>query len=275
MKAFYVFDTFEEGLLYVISLGYDTDTVGAVYGQLAGAYYGYSKIDNQYTERLYQHDTIYNLAEKLYKLSITDNKTQVKNINIHILVGDITTANTEAIVNAANYRLLGGGGVDGAIHKAGGNEILKECKLLRETRYPKGLPVGEAVITTAGKMKAKYIIHTVGPKYRSDLNPQQSLTSCYKNSLLLADKYKCASIAFPAIATGVYGYPKEEAAKIAYETLNELGTKCKYVKDIVHVFYSKEDSEYLKGLLDSQKHYLNMNKSRTSFMASPTLINTP
>jgi O-acetyl-ADP-ribose deacetylase (regulator of RNase III) len=96
-------------------------------------------------------------------------------------------------------------------------------------------------------MKAKYILHTVGPKYKGDPTPEESLTSCYRNSLLLADKYKCSSIAFPAIATGIYGYPKDEAAKIAYETINQVLNECKYLKDVVFVFYSKEDARYLEN----------------------------
>lgn len=247
LMAFYKYDNFEDGLLHVISIGDDTDTVGAVYGQLAGAYYGYGVIDKKYKIELQQHDMIYSIAEKLYTLSNTILEEKgISNVKFHILVGDITTINTDAIVNAANYRLLGGGGVDGAIHKAGGSEILKECKYLRQTQYPDGLHVGEAVITTAGKMKAKYVIHTVGPKYRSDQNPKEHLKSCYRNSLLLADKYKCKSIAFPAIATGVYGYPKDEAAEIAYSTLKEVAKQCKYIKDIVFVFFSREDTVYLE-----------------------------
>jgi len=249
LMAFYKFETFEEGLLYVVSLGEDTDTVGAVYGQLAGAFYGYESINKKYKIQLQKHDIIYNITEKLYSLSNSDYEVKSNDMNFHILVGDITTINTEVIVNAANFRLLGGGGVDGAIHKAGGDKILGECKDIRKTTYPNGLPVGEAAITTAGNMKAKYVIHTVGPQYKFDENPKQSLVSCYRNSLLLADKYKCASIAFPAIATGIYGYPKEEAADIAYETVNHLMNECEYIKDIVFVFYSKDDAVYLENKL--------------------------
>jgi len=166
--------------------------------------------------------------------------------NIHILIGDITTVNTDAIVNAANYRLLGGGGVDGAIHRAGGPKILEECKQLRATEFPDGLPVGQAVITTAGNLKAKYVIHTVGPQYRFDEDPSKHLKDCYTNSFLLADQYSCSSIAFPSIATGVYAYPKEEAAKIAYETIASLLSESKYVKNILFVFYSNEDANIFK-----------------------------
>lgn len=174
-------------------------------------------------------------------------KTQSKN-NIHILIGDITTVNTDAIVNPANSSLLGGGGADGAIHKAGGKEILKECEFLRENHYPDGLPTGEAVITTAGNMKAKYVIHTVGPQYRFDNNPQEHLQSCYRKSFLLAEKYKCKSISFSSIATGVYAYPKEEAAKIAYETISALLPDAQYIKDVVFVFYSKKDADIFRSL---------------------------
>ena len=167
-------------------------------------------------------------------------------MNIHILTGDITTINTDVIVNAANLRLLGGGGVDGAIHKAGGEEILKECKSIRKNKYPDGLPVGEAVITTAGNMKAKYIIHTVGPQYTSDLHPKESLESCYRKAIQLADSKKCKSIAFPAIATGIYGYPKAEAALIAYNTVLNTLKNSTYLKDVVFVFFSEKDTIVFK-----------------------------
>ncbi len=120
-------------------------------------------------------------------------------------------------------------------------KILEECKNIRNTTHTDGLSVGDAVITTAGDLKAKYIIHTVGPQYRSDPNPEQSLIACYKSSLLLADKHQCASIAFPAIATGIYGYPIEKASKIAYETVSKLFEECQFIKDVVFVFFSQKD----------------------------------
>ena len=101
-------------------------------------------------------------------------------------------------------------------------------------------------------MKAKYVIHTVGPQYKSDDNPKQSLKSCYRNSLLLADQYKCKSIAFPAIATGIYDYPKEEASDIAYETVVQVLNECKYIKEVVFVFYSKDDAIYLNKMLNKE-----------------------
>jgi len=140
--------------------------------------------------------------------------------NIKIKVGDITKEKVCAIVNAANSSLMGGGGVDGAIHRAGGAAILEACKEIRQDRYPKGLPTGQAVATTAGKMEAAYVIHTVGPVYpgcRSEC--ERLLADCYINSLKVALQFGCKDIVFPAISTGIYGYPKEQAARIAYTSV--------------------------------------------------------
>ena len=137
--------------------------------------------------------------------------------------GDITQEDVDAIVNAANWTLFGGGGVDGAIHKAGGPAILEECRLIRETQYPDGLPTGQAVITTGGSLIAKHVIHTVGPIFgRHDGREPELLAACYRNSVGLALEHRLSSIAFPAISTGVYGYPKQEAAKVVASTLNKL-----------------------------------------------------
>lgn len=248
LMAFYRFNTFEDGLLNIVSLGYDTDTVGAVYGQLAGAFYGYDNIPHRWRISLMKHDVIYNIAENISKkISNEISTNDLLQNRIHILVGDLTTINADVIVNTANYRLLGGGGVDGAIHKAGGSKILEECKFLRDTRYPNGLPIGEAVITSGGNLKATYVIHTVGPKYKFDENPQQQLKNCYINSFLLADKYKCKSIAFPSISTGVYDYPKEEASEIAYKVISNLLPKTIYIKDVIFVFYSQKDADILQS----------------------------
>ena len=131
-------------------------------------------------------------------------------------VGDITREAVDAIVNAANSSLLGGGGVDGAIHRAGGPEILDACRTLRTTDYPDGLATGEAVITTGGRLAAKYVIHTVGPIYgRHGGEEAKLLARCYENSIALAVKHGLATIAFPAISTGVYGYPKDEAKRVS------------------------------------------------------------
>ena len=130
--------------------------------------------------------------------------------------GDITKEAVDAIVNAANSSLLGGGGVDGAIHRAGGPEILEACRTLRTTEYPDGLPTGEAVITTGGRLPAKYVIHTVGPIYgRHDGEDAKLLARCYENCIALAVKHGLGTIAFPAISTGVYGYPKDEAKRVS------------------------------------------------------------
>lgn len=143
--------------------------------------------------------------------------------NINIKIADITKEDVCAVVNAANSSLLGGGGVDGAIHRAGGEQILSECKELRASSYPDGLPTGEATPTTAGRMRAKYVIHTVGPIYATCNNRcEELLRNCYKNSLEVAKELECHSISFPAISTGIYDYPKDEAAKIAYEAVKSF-----------------------------------------------------
>src|SRR5919198_3227260 len=128
------------------------------------------------------------------------------NGRVVVKTGDITKENVDAVVNAANGTLMGGGGVDGAIHRAGGPEIKKECEEIRRTRYPDGLPTGQAVMTTAGKMPAKHVIHTVGPVYGSGGKGKADLlAACYRNSLKLAADNRLKTIAFPAISTGVYG----------------------------------------------------------------------
>lgn len=140
---------------------------------------------------------------------------------IIIKTGDITKENVCAIVNAANSSLLGGGGVDGAIHRAGGPQILEACKKIRKEKYPDGLPTGDAVATTAGNLPANYVIHTVGPIYHQcGESCEALLSSCYTQSLKVAVELGCKDVAFPAISTGIYGYPKEKAARIAYEAVN-------------------------------------------------------
>lgn len=137
--------------------------------------------------------------------------------------GDIIKEAVDAIVNAANSTLLGGGGVDGAIHAAGGPAIYDECKKLRETLFPDGLPTGQAVITTAGDLPAKHVIHTVGPIYgRHEGKESELLADCYRNSVDVAVKNGLESIAFPSISTGIYGYPKHLAAGIVSTTVSEI-----------------------------------------------------
>lgn len=161
-----------------------------------------------------------------------------------IETGDITKKQVDAIVNAANSSLMGGGGVDGAIHRAGGKSILAECKQIRDHTYPDGLPVGEVVHTGAGNLPVQYIIHTVGPIwYGGGRGEPELLHNAYENSLLLAGKLGAASIAFPAISTGVFGYPKEEAAIIVYNTIKEYIQKHEIPENVYLVFFNKVDAD--------------------------------
>ena len=138
------------------------------------------------------------------------------NSRVHIEQGDITTYAVDAIVNAANSQLAGGGGVDGAIHRAGGSAIKEACRELRRTKYPEGLPTGEVAATPGGNLPARHVIHAVGPIYGSHAGREaELLAACYRNALELAADNGWSSIAFPAISTGVYGYPREEAALVA------------------------------------------------------------
>jgi O-acetyl-ADP-ribose deacetylase (regulator of RNase III) len=138
---------------------------------------------------------------------------------------DITRLEVDAIVNAANQSLLGGGGVDGAIHRAGGPAILVACRALRASRYGGGLPTGEAVATTAGNLPALWVIHTVGPVYAHSADPAADLRACHVNALAVADEVGVESVAFPAISCGVYGYPPAEAAPVAVEAVRRADTK--------------------------------------------------
>ena len=132
-------------------------------------------------------------------------------MRIELLQGDITAQDVDAIVNAANSSLLGGGGVDGAIHRGGGPAILEECRALRATRYPDGLPSGDAVATTAGNLAARWVIHTVGPVYDPGRDQSATLRSCYTRSVAVADELGAATVAFPLISAGAYGWPLEDA----------------------------------------------------------------
>lgn len=162
---------------------------------------------------------------------------------VTILVGDITKQQVDAVVNAANSTLMGGGGVDGAIHYAGGPQILEECKELRRTRYPQGLPTGEAVITNAGNLTARYVIHTVGPiKGRSGNQDADLLAACYRNCLSLAVEHDLRTIAFPSISTGAYGYPREEAALVSSQTIANFLSMDRLLKEVRLVFYSRGDA---------------------------------
>ena len=140
-------------------------------------------------------------------------------MNVTLVRGDITAERVDAIVNAANSSLLGGGGVDGAIHRAGGPEILDECRALRASRYGRGLPTGQAVATTAGRLAARWVIHTVGPVWSAAEDRSGLLRDCYANSLTVADELGAASVAFPLISAGLYGWPADDAVRQALTVL--------------------------------------------------------
>lgn len=164
---------------------------------------------------------------------------------LSMVQGDITTLTVDAIVNAANSTLLGGGGVDGAIHRAGGPAILKECKAIG------GCPAGEARITTAGTLPCKKVIHTVGPIYKDGQhNEPQLLYSAYDHSLKLAEEYGLKTIAFPAISTGVYGYPKDQAADIAIQAVADFIKTSDSIEEVIFVLFSGEDYEIYREKLN-------------------------
>ena len=159
-------------------------------------------------------------------------------------MGDITRQSVDALVNAANSSLMGGGGVDGAIHLAGGSAILDECREIRRTRYPQGLPTGEAVITTGGLLRARHVIHTVGPVYgRHDGREAELLAACYRNALALAVRHSLTSLAFPAISTGVFKYPQDEAARVSSEAIKGFMENDDKLKDVRLVFFKPHDAE--------------------------------
>jgi O-acetyl-ADP-ribose deacetylase (regulator of RNase III) len=173
-----------------------------------------------------------------------DNKAQFLSGRVTVVVGDITRQDVEAMVNAANSSLLGGGGVDGAIHRAGGPAILEECREIRRTRFPQGLPTGEAVVTKGGNLQALYVIHTVGPIYGEDSGREaELLANCYYNSLALAVEKNVTSVAFPSIATGVYGYPRDEAAQVSSRTIEKFLANDLQLKEVRLVFFQSADAE--------------------------------
>jgi O-acetyl-ADP-ribose deacetylase (regulator of RNase III) len=154
-------------------------------------------------------------------------------MDITLSRGDITEAAVDAVVNAANSSLLGGGGVDGAIHRRGGGTILAECKQLRADRCPDGLPTGQAVATTAGELPARWVIHTVGPVYAKKEDRSDLLASCYRESLRVAGELGAVSVAFPAVSAGVYGWPMDDAARIAVRTVRETPSSVDEVRFVL------------------------------------------
>ena len=166
---------------------------------------------------------------------------------IQVIFGDITKVKADAIVNAANSSLLGGGGVDGAIHRAGGKEILEECRLIG------GCRTGRAVVTTAGKLPARYVIHTVGPIWNGGENDEaQKLADCYTNSLKLAITKECKTIAFPNISTGIYHFPKDRAAKIAVDAVSEFLATTDKIEKVIFVCFDQENEMQIKKRLASK-----------------------
>ncbi len=163
---------------------------------------------------------------------------------ITFVTADITEVDVDAVVNAANSTLLGGGGVDGAIHRKGGPEILAACKELRATDYPDGLPAGQAVATTAGRLPARWVIHTVGPTWAKTIDKSDVLASCYRESLRVADELGARTVAFPAISTGVYRWPMADAARIAVGTVEATRTR---VQEVRFVLFNQDAYETFRA----------------------------
>ena len=167
---------------------------------------------------------------------------------IKIIQGDITKIKVDAIVNAANNSLLGGGGVDGAIHRAGGKEILEDCINIRNRQG--GCDTGQAVITTAGKLPSKFVIHTVGPVWKGGLKKEpQLLADCYLNSLKIALENDIKTIAFPNISTGIYSYPKQLAAEIAVQTVNDFLIENEAIEEVIFICFDEENFKIYERLL--------------------------
>jgi O-acetyl-ADP-ribose deacetylase (regulator of RNase III) len=178
---------------------------------------------------------------------MTSDKMQIGKAKICLVQGDVTEQDTDAIVNAANSTLMGGGGVDGAIHRKGGPKILEECKQIRAKEWLDGLPTGKAVITSGGDLKARYVIHTVGPVWRGGIRGEpELLAEAYLNSLKLAVSKGLKTMAFPSISTGAYGYPIQKASRIALTTVKEFLEKEDKLDKVVFVLFTKHDLEAYK-----------------------------
>ena len=154
--------------------------------------------------------------------------------SIVLVLGDLTTQEVDAIVNAANHTMLGGGGVDGAIHRAAGPELLEACRRVRRTTFREGLPTGEAVATTAGDLPAQWVIHTVGPTWAETIDKSGLLASCHTRSLAVADEVGARTVAFPAISTGAYHWPMDDAARIALAAVAAATTQVEEVSFVLH-----------------------------------------
>lgn len=178
----------------------------------------------------------------------------VGNAKVCLVQGDITDMETDAVVNAANSSLMGGGGVDGAIHRRGGPSILEQCKRLRAREWPGGLPAGKAAVTTGGNLKAKCVIHTVGPVWRGgNQGEPELLAEAYRNSLKLAVSKGLKTVAFPSLSTGAYGYPIEQASRIALATVKDFLEREDNLDRVVFVLFSRDD---LEVYVDAEKEVL-------------------
>ncbi|MDR3258241.1 MAG: ADP-ribosylglycohydrolase family protein [Fusobacteriaceae bacterium] len=241
-------NSYNQAVVLAVNLGEDTDTVGACTGGLAGILYGIRNILSEWKIDLIKYNYLKELCAKfdvlLNKLSCTfgnNNNIFKSNINLRIINGDITSTSADAVVNAARTSLLGGGGVDGAIHRAAGVELLEKCRELN------GCGVGEAKITDAYNFPAKYIIHTVAPIWDSATvqNKEKLLENCYKNSLSLAEDYDIKSIAFPCLGMGAYRCPLEVGTKIAIDTVINY---CKNIEsnldEVIFVCFEKHVYDY-------------------------------
>jgi O-acetyl-ADP-ribose deacetylase (regulator of RNase III) len=167
-------------------------------------------------------------------------------MEITLVLGDITKQEVDAVVNAANSSLMGGGGVDGAIHRAGGPAIRMACEEIRASRYPQGLPTGHAVATPGGNLPARWVIHTVGPVYAKSENRSHLLASAYRSSLNVADELGARSLAFPAVSAGIYGWPLDDAARIAVTTVRRTPAQ---VEEVRFVLFSRDVYEAFEAAL--------------------------
>lgn len=243
----------QRALEAAVRAGGDTDTTAAIAGGLLGARWGASAIPERWLRIMhgwpgYTSTDLIGLANKSAQRGIdTFRSTGETMPELTVTEGDITTLDVDAVVNAANSGLLGGGGVDGAIHRAGGPDILDACQVLRNTSLPDGLPVGAAVATTAGRMKARNVIHTVGPRFSASEDRGALLRSAYTRSLAVADSLGARTVAFPLISSGAYGWPKKSAVQQAITAIRSADTQ---VKNIILVAYDKESADLMRRVLE-------------------------
>jgi ADP-ribosyl-[dinitrogen reductase] hydrolase len=254
--AFMNNDTFEDGALAAVNLGGDADTIGAIYGQLAGAYYGYQLIPLEWRNILHQHQEILDITDTLGQINMfkvlrtrfeEDGDKYSSSARLEVVKGNIANLWCDSIVNAANTELFGGSGVSGAIFDAAGyDEMNAACQAIGKCEY------GEAVITPGFKLKASWVIHTVGPVYGQHGGDEAAiLQSCYWQSLQLAENKHLKSVAFPIISAGIYGYPKQEAIDIAIRSIREYYEDNPYtsIQRVVLCAYTDDDKKLIESRL--------------------------